>query len=152
MLDIDHLLDAGQMRRQAAAVGTALLLGPGSRRPGGVELGFDLGDGNAEIFHHQLELVVVELLRTRPEAMAREGRKDAAQSGDLGIGFSLGDRVALSLSLHALHLCRQLRGTRIGGDDHGAEHLGIIWKISRSEHDGQTESRARTRVEWGLAD
>jgi hypothetical protein len=147
-VDVEQLLDALEMRRQLAAVGAALLLGAGADRTGGIELGFDLGDGDTEIFHRQLELVVVELLRTGAETVPHEGGDDAAQPRDLGIRFSLGNGVVLGFGIDALYLRRRVLYLRhkpcrlcAGGDDHGAEHLGIIGEIGLGEHDGCSETQ-----------
>ncbi len=112
-LDVDHDLDAWQMRRQSAAIEPALRRT--SRLHAGVPtllLGLSRGDGLLDILESEIELIGLEPLRTAAEPGALQLADDLTQALVLIPGAG------------------KLRGVcRVLGQEQRAQLFGIIGKV-----------------------
>jgi hypothetical protein len=75
ILDINNLLDPFELHRQRAPVGLARAALTGSPR-NRIQTGIHTRQRGIEFFERELELIVIELFRSRPETVALEGGDD----------------------------------------------------------------------------
>ncbi len=130
VVDVDDLLDPFEMGGKRAAVGLAL---PDALIRYGRRLAFypRLAERRLDILETQLQLIGIELLRSRAEPMAHEAVDDRLQPLDLPVGLSLGGRELGELPC-------LLKGGR-------ASRFNIVGKVGFDEH-GSSESVAESPV------
>ena len=119
VVDVDDLLDPFEMGGKRAAVGLAL---PDVLIRYGRRLAFypRLAERRLDILETQLQLIGIELLRSRAEPMAHEAVDDRLQPLDLPVGLSLGGRELGELPC-------LLKGGR-------ASRFNIVGKVGFDEH------------------
>ncbi len=108
VLDVDEHLDAGQMRRQGAAVGAPLAR---SLRAGGRRLGFGLG--------RRLRLALLDVFERKQQLIVRQALGAAAEAVALQILYDL-NKPLCAPALGDQHRLQRLRvvGKRLGGLRH----------------------------------
>lgn len=119
-LDVDHLLDPLQVRGQRAPVALtrAWLLRLGSYR---VQPGLHTPHGRVDLLKREQQLVGIQLLGTRPEAVPLERCDDRAQARQLRLGVSAG--------------ALQYGDPLVAIDQHGAERLRVGGQVGLEEHE-----------------
>ena len=128
------------MRGQRSPVGLARSRCP-SVRPHGIEAGLYGAQRCVEFLERQLQLILIDLLRARSEAVALKGSDDRGQPCDHGIGigtsgFKVGDSV---LALDDYHLALSDRVALLGdsamrGNNHCAQRVRVVRKVGLEQH------------------